>query len=107
MKIFYKQTSNPIELLDAPSSTVEELLLPEPELSNFRTALEASTQILPVSARTFSAGPEEWNVGLVERWEKNPSGRNMMEGNVLNKKAPEEIKMQMNEVPEGWKELFS
>jgi hypothetical protein len=107
MKVLYKCLPNPLELLDSPTSNVEELLVPQPELDAFRSALEATKEILPLSARTFKLGSDEWSVGLVERWESSPSGMQMMDGNVLNKKAPDEIKLKMNEVPEGWSELFA
>ena len=119
MKVFYQIITDPITILDSASSQVEELLLPQPEYDSFKAALEASTEIMPASVRLFppdkadgtGVGVDRWHVGLIERWEKEPSGRKVMDGNCLNKKAEVgddgKIKMQMNEVPEGWKELFA
>ncbi|RMZ90796.1 hypothetical protein DV736_g1976, partial [Chaetothyriales sp. CBS 134916] len=93
MKVLYKVIDNPLELLDSPTSTVEELPLPAIAYSEFKSSFESSAKILPHSARTFKMGSDEWNVGLVERWEKTPSGRRMLDGNLPQ--------VDMNEGAEG------
>lgn len=100
MKVFYKKTDEPLKLLDAHQSTLEELALPEQEFFQLAQALEDSAQILPQSARTF----QEWQVGLLDRYESYPTGQGAMDHNALNHKAPED--MALFKLPEGWSELY-
>jgi hypothetical protein len=100
MKVFYKEIDNPVDLLDEHNSTLEELALPEQEVAQLKQTLSNSAQILPQSARTF----QEWQVGLLERYEKDPSGQGAMDRNALNHQAPEKI--ELFKLPEGWSELY-
>jgi ubiquitin-protein ligase E3 D len=100
MKVFYKKTEEPLKLLDDHQSTLEELALPEQEYSQLAEAMEESASILPQSARTF----QDWQVGLLDRYEKNPSGKGAMNHNALNHQAPEKI--EIFKLPEGWSELY-
>ncbi|RMD39659.1 hypothetical protein DV735_g5473, partial [Chaetothyriales sp. CBS 134920] len=84
MKVLYKVIENPLELLDAPTSTVEELALPEIAYSEFKASLASSAKILPNSIRSFKMGADEWSVGLLERWEKSPSGRRMADADLAD-----------------------
>lgn len=73
MKIFYRalpdhpQSSSPSasSLLDEH----EELRLSAPVLSEFTAALTHSTDLLPLSARTY----QDWTVGLLDRYQKDPA----------------------------------
>ena len=67
MKIFYQDIDNAQKILDERNSTVEELYLPRMTLQTFSTALEQSTKLLPVSARSF----REWSVGLLDRYQRH------------------------------------
>ena len=87
-------------MLDEHNSTLEELALPEEELVELKKTLKDSAQVLPQSARTF----QEWQVGLLDRYEENPSGQMAMDENALNHPGPREI--QLFGRPEGWSELF-
>ncbi|RMZ81182.1 hypothetical protein DV737_g2659, partial [Chaetothyriales sp. CBS 132003] len=100
MKVMYKVIDNPLEVLDAPTSAVEELALPAIAYTEFKMSLESSAKILPHSARRFKMGSDEWKVGLVERWEKTPSGRSMVDENLAKIKmepAPADVKTEMKE----------
>jgi len=81
MKIFYQLTDRPQELLDENSTSLEELVIPEPALEEFGQTLKESTEILPQSARTF----QEWQVGLLDRYESHPIGA--MDMNFLAQKV--------------------
>ncbi|KAH0842138.1 hypothetical protein FOPE_07402 [Fonsecaea pedrosoi] len=100
MKVFYKSLSNPEEFLDGAGSNCEELVVPEEDFSDFRRTLEESTEILPPSARTF----QEWDVGLLDRWEKNATGSARMDENPLNKKVEEGF--ELFKLPAGMEELY-
>jgi ubiquitin-protein ligase E3 D len=100
IKAFYKKIDEPLKLLDDHQSTLEELALPEQEYKQLAEALQESAQILPLSARTF----QDWQVGLLDRYEKNPSGQGAMDHNALNHQAPEKI--ELFKLPEGWSELY-
>lgn len=82
-KIFYQaftSSTNVQEFLDMHSTTHEELFLPNPfDLSALKETLENTTAMLPASARTF----QDWQVGLLDRYEKNPSGLGVMQENPL------------------------
>ena len=66
MKIFYQSISNPKELLEQQSNSVEELCLPVSILQEFASTLKQSTELLPLSARDF----KEWSVGLLDRYQR-------------------------------------
>ncbi len=100
MKVFYKEVQDPLLMLDKHNSTFEELVLPMPELAELKTTLQSSAQVLPQSARTF----QDWQVGLLDRYEERPSGQVVMDENALNHPGPREI--QLFGRPEGWSELF-
>lgn len=82
-KIFYKPLPTgeaASAFLDANSATHEELYLSSPaELAELRKTLERSNAMLPASAKVF----QEWKVGLLDRYEKNPSGLGVMQENPL------------------------
>lgn len=82
-KIFYKPLpteETATSFLDANSTTHEELLLSSPaELAELRATLERSNAMLPASAKVF----QEWKVGLLDRYEKKPSGLSVMQENPL------------------------
>ena len=67
MKIFYQPTQDPQNILDEQSNTVEELYLSVSVLHEFTTTLKESTNLLPMSARSF----KEWSVGLLDRYQKD------------------------------------
>ena len=64
MKILYQAVSNPHEVLEKQRSSVDELQLPDHILQTTRKDLEASTALLPISARKL----QDWNVGLLDRF---------------------------------------
>lgn len=99
-KVFYKEIDDALDLLDQNNNTYEELALPDEEVSQLRQTLLESAQMLPQSARTF----QEWQVGLLDRYEKNPSGQGAMDQNALNHQAPDKI--DIFNLPEGWSELY-
>lgn len=82
-KIFYQPLpaeETPASFLDANSTTHEELFLSSPEeLAELHAALEKSNAMLPASAKAF----QEWKVGLLNRYEKVPSGLGVMQENPL------------------------
>ena len=100
MKVFYKALPEPAKFLDEHSNTHEELIVPPEDFHDFTSTLRESTLILPVSARKF----QDWDVGLVDRWEKNATGVSRMDENPLNKKLDEEF--EPFKLPPGWKELY-
>ena len=102
-KVLYKPISDPNSLLDSLSNTHEELALPARELQGLKAALESSTSILPLSARTF----QDFQVGLLDRYERKPSGVGVMDQNALNHQAPEKMDLFKKNLPEGWEGLFS
>ena len=102
-KVLYKPVSDPNSLLDSLSNTHEELALPAQELGDLKAALETSTSILPLSARTF----QDFQVGLLDRYERKPSSVGVMDQNVLNRQAPEKMDLFKKNLPEGWEGLFS
>lgn len=84
-KIFYKDMAGgitPADFLDDSNnaSSHEELYLTNPaDLVALRETLERSTTMLPESARTF----QDWRIGLLNRYEKVPSGLGVMAENPL------------------------
>ena len=100
MKVFYREIQDPLQMLDEHNSTLEELALPPQEFARLKQTLRKSAQVLPQSARTF----QDWQVGLLDRYEEHPSGQGAMDQNALNHKAPGEI--QLFGRPEGWSELY-
>jgi len=84
-KIFYKPLApttdlSAIDFLDVNSTSHEDLHFSNPnDLVALRTTLEASTSMLPQSARKF----QDWSVGLLDRYEKIPSGLGVMQENPL------------------------
>ncbi|KIW92224.1 uncharacterized protein Z519_07208 [Cladophialophora bantiana CBS 173.52] len=100
MKVFYKSIPHPEEFLDRTGSNCEELVVPKEDFFQFKQTLEESTDILPQSARTF----QDWNVGLLDRWEKNATGSAKMDQNPLNKKVDEGF--EIFKLPAGMKELY-
>ncbi|KPI45120.1 uncharacterized protein AB675_2584 [Cyphellophora attinorum] len=81
LKVFYQEVSDPAKLLDSHQSTLEELALPKPEYETFYKELVGSKDYMPVSARTF----QDWQVGLLDRWEETASGLGAMDQNALNR----------------------
>lgn len=65
MKILYEIVSNPLEILEKQTSSVDELQLPHHILQAIRRDLEASTALLPISARKLHS----WTVGLLDRFD--------------------------------------
>ena len=65
MKILYETVSNPLEIVEKQSSSVDELQLPDHILQAIRGDLEASTALLPMPARKL----QYWNVGLLDRFD--------------------------------------
>ncbi|KIW22843.1 uncharacterized protein PV07_11096 [Cladophialophora immunda] len=100
MKVFYKSLPRPEEFLDGAGSNCEELVVPEEDFSGFKQTLQESTDILPPSARTF----QDWDVGLLDRWEKNATGSAKMDQNPLNKKVEEGF--ELFKLPAGMNELY-
>ncbi|EHY59524.1 hypothetical protein HRR83_001198 [Exophiala dermatitidis] len=100
MKVFYKVVANPVKFLDANSTTYEELVVTEEDFVDFRKTLEESTNILPQSARRF----QDWEVGLLDRWEKTATGLAKMDENPLNKKVDEGF--ELFKLPAGMQELY-
>lgn len=100
MKIFYKDLSDPEKFLDDNSNTHEELVVPEDDYNEFKTALVESTDILPEAAQTF----QDWTIGLLDRWEKHASGSARMDENPLNKKV--EDGFELFKLPAGMSELY-
>ncbi|OAP63835.1 hypothetical protein AYL99_03062 [Fonsecaea erecta] len=100
MKVFYKFLPRPEEFLDGPGSNCEELVVPEEDFGEFKHTLQESTDILPPSARTF----QDWDVGLLDRWEKNATGSARMDENPLNKKVDEGF--ELFKLPAGMQELY-
>lgn len=82
-KIFYKPLptcETPASFLDANSTTHEELhLSSNAELEELYDTLEKSNSMLPASAKAF----QEWKIGLLNRYEKVPSGLGVMQENPL------------------------
>lgn len=100
IKVFYKTLSDPVKFLDANSNTYEELLVTGEDFADFKQSLQESTSILPQSARRF----QDWDVGLVDRWERNATGSAKMDENPLNKKADEDF--EPFKLPAGMQELY-
>lgn len=100
MKIFFKPLADPQSFLDANSNTCEELVVPEDDFVDFGHTVRESTAILPQAARKF----QEWDVGLLDRWEKNASGSARMDENPLNKKVSEGF--EPFKLPAGMEELY-
>jgi ubiquitin-protein ligase E3 D len=99
MKVFYKETDEPLKLLDENSTSLEELALPEAEYLSFIATLEEIRDILPSSARTF----QDWQVGLIDRHEATPSGFGAMDENALNHQGE---KIELFKLPPGWDALY-
>lgn len=99
MKIFYQEVDQPLKLLDENSTSLEELALPKTEMRSLKTLLNEVKEILPASARTF----QEWQVGLIDRHEANPSGLGAMDQNALNHQSEE---IELFKLPAGWASLY-
>ena len=67
MKIFYQFISDAPKLLNEQNSTLEELFLPNSILEELISALKHSTELLPLSARSF----KEWSIGLLDRFQND------------------------------------
>ena len=82
-KVFYRilpEDTDVAGYLDQNSATHEELFLTDPaDHKSLQGTLEKSTTMLPASARKF----QDWDVGLLDRFEKNPSGLGVMQENPL------------------------
>ncbi len=63
MKILYHPIDDPYSTLEQQSMKVEELQLPIPILQELRLNLQASSKLLPKSARKI----QDWDVGLLKR----------------------------------------
>jgi len=63
MKILYHPIDNPYSTLQQQSMKVEELQLPIPILQELRLHLQASSKLLPNSARKI----QDWDVGFLKR----------------------------------------
>jgi hypothetical protein len=100
MKVFYKHLPNPEEFLDKNGSNCEELVVPRDDLTDFAQTLEQSTEILPDSARKF----QDWQVGLLDRWEEKATGSARMDENPLNRKVDEGF--ELFKLPPGMRELY-
>ncbi|EXJ78012.1 hypothetical protein A1O3_09171 [Capronia epimyces CBS 606.96] len=100
MKVFYKTLPDPVKFLDANSNVYEELVGTTDDLADFKKSLQESTEILPQSARRF----QDWDVGLLDRWEKNATGSAKMDENPLNKKVDEGF--ELFKLPAGMQELY-
>ncbi len=100
IKVFYKTLQSPEEFLDSNQSTVEELVVPQEDFVEFRQTLQESTNILPDSARSF----QDWQVGLLDRWERTATGSVRMDENPLNKKVDEGF--EVFKLPAGMQELY-
>lgn len=100
MKVFYKNLSQVGQFLNEHSNTHEELIVPADDFEEFKTTLEDSTSVLPVSARVF----QDWAIGLIDRWEKLATGTSKMDENPLNKKVEEGF--ELFKLPAGMQELY-
>lgn len=100
MKVFYKNLSDPVKFLDDNGSGYEELVVPQEDFSDFMQTLQCSTEILPESAQKF----QDWNVGLLDRWEQYATGSARMDENPLNKKVEEGF--ELFKLPAGMQELY-
>lgn len=81
LKVFYQEVDNPTKLLDSHQSTLEELAVPKLEYETLHKELLGSKDYMPLSARTF----QDWQVGLLDRWEENATGLGAMDQNALNR----------------------
>jgi ubiquitin-protein ligase E3 D len=99
MKVFYKEIEEPLKMLDENGTSLEELALPSFEVEALRESMAKTEAILPVSARTF----QEWKVGLIDRFEAQPSGFGAMDQNALNHKGE---RIELFKLPPGWAELY-
>jgi ubiquitin-protein ligase E3 D len=101
MKVFYKSAPDPAEFLETNEAlTYEELIVPDEDFADFKTTLQQSTDVLPDTARTF----QDWQVGLLDKWEKSATGTATMDKNPLNKKVEEGF--EPFKLPPGWQELY-
>lgn len=100
MKVFYKTLLDPGKFLDADCNTYEELLVPREDFVDFIRTLRESSSILPQSARKF----QDWDVGLLDRWEKDASGSTRMDENPLNKRVDDGF--ELFKLPAGMQELY-
>ena len=101
MKVFYKSIPNPEEFLDgSEGSNHEELVVPREDFADFKQILQGSTDVLPDSARAF----QDWQVGLLDRWEQSATGSARMDENPLNKKVEEGF--ELFKLPAGMQELY-
>ena len=68
-KLLYQVVKDPSQILANQHTSLEELQIPRNMLQETRKALEASSIILPVFARTL----QEWNVGFLDRFDSTSS----------------------------------
>jgi hypothetical protein len=66
MKVFWKTLTPEAAEALMESNRVEELLLPGEAICEIQACLQSSSLFLPPSARKF----QNWNVGLLERYEE-------------------------------------
>ncbi|RDA84794.1 hypothetical protein CP532_6535 [Ophiocordyceps camponoti-leonardi (nom. inval.)] len=66
MKMLYREISSDEGngLVDSITSNVQEISLPKSAIEAVRTALEASTALMPERERSF----KDWSAGLLDRW---------------------------------------
>lgn len=100
MKVFYKTLPDPEKFLDDNGPNYEDLVVPQEDFSDFKQTLQGSMDILPESAQKF----QDWNVGLLDRWEQNATGSARMDENPLNKKVEEGF--ELFKLPAGMQELY-
>ncbi|KAI1622402.1 ubiquitin-conjugating enzyme E2-binding protein [Exophiala viscosa] len=102
MKVFYKTLDEePGKFLETSGAAAyEELVVPAEDYEEFTTTLRESTDVLPQAARLF----QDWNVGLLDRWEKKASGSMVLDGNPLNRKVEEGF--EVFKLPAGMAELY-
>ncbi|KAK4940504.1 hypothetical protein LTR10_019378 [Elasticomyces elasticus] len=102
MKVFYKMLDEePGKFLETSGAAAyEELVVPAEDYEEFTTTLRESADVLPQAARVF----QEWNVGLLDRWEKKASGSTVLDGNPLNRKVEEGF--EVFKLPAGMAELY-
>jgi len=99
MKVFYKSIQNPLQLLDGKGTTHEELVIPDEDFRDLVQTLLDGTSILPESARRF----QDWDVGLLDRYEKRSTGAIVMDQNPLNRQPGD---IELFSLPAGMRELY-
>lgn len=101
MKVFYKTLDEePGKFLEVNGAAYEELVVPAEDFAEFNETLRESTDVLPQAARQF----QDWNVGLLDRWEKKATGSQGFDENPLNRKVEEGF--EVFKLPAGMRELY-